>query len=162
VIEIHSAMPPGAILDWLSSKRLTPAPVLYAGLGRLQLFAAPDSYRVDRYDTAAAAILYLAPGSLILLPPSHLVDGQSVTWLRAWTRALTCPTALSCSGHSPSCPPTGARRPGRLHVPCTPAAPPCQHLVVRSFPTTDQAGPARGGLAAAVLGRDARRGSCVP
>src|SRR6266536_3442473 len=29
-----------------------------------------------------AAILYLAPGSLILLPPSRLDDGQSVTWLR--------------------------------------------------------------------------------
>jgi len=35
-----------------------------------------------RYDSAAAAILYLAPGSLILLLPSRLGDGQPVTWLR--------------------------------------------------------------------------------
>src|SRR5207245_2431402 len=57
-------------------------PVLYAGLGRLQLLATPDSYQADRYDSAAAAILYLAPGSLLLLPPSRLDDGQSVAWLR--------------------------------------------------------------------------------
>jgi hypothetical protein len=82
VIEIHSAIPPDAILEWLSDQGLTPGPVLYAGLGRLQLLAAPDSYQADRYDSATAAILYLAPGSLILLPPSHLDDGQSVTWLR--------------------------------------------------------------------------------
>ncbi len=82
VIEIHSAIPPEAILEWLSDQGLTPGPVLYAGLGRLQLLAAPDSYQADRYDSAAAAILYLAPGSLILLPPSRLDDGQSVTWLR--------------------------------------------------------------------------------
>jgi hypothetical protein len=82
VIEIHSAIPPGTILEWLSDQDLTPGPVLYAGLGRLQLLAAPNSYQIDRYDSAAAAILYLAPGSLILLPPSHLADEQSVAWLR--------------------------------------------------------------------------------
>jgi Bifunctional DNA primase/polymerase, N-terminal len=81
VIEIHSAIPPDAILEWLSDQGLTAGPVVYAGLGRLQLLAAPDSYQADRYDSAAA-ILYLAPGSLILLPPSALDDGQSVTWLR--------------------------------------------------------------------------------
>jgi Bifunctional DNA primase/polymerase, N-terminal len=83
VIEIHSAIPPDAILEWLSDQGPRRGPVLYAGLGRLQLLAAPDSYQGDRYDSAAAAILYLAPGSLILLPPSRLDDGQSVTWLRA-------------------------------------------------------------------------------
>ena len=82
VIEIHSAIPPDAILEWLSDQGFTPGPVLYAGLGRLQLLTEPDSYQADRYDSAAAAILYLAPGSLILLPPSHLNDAQSVTWLR--------------------------------------------------------------------------------
>jgi len=82
VIEIHTAIPPDAILEWLPDQGLTPGPVLYAGLGRLQLLASPDSYQADRYDSAAAAILYLAPGSLILLPPSRLDDGQSVTWLR--------------------------------------------------------------------------------
>src|SRR6266487_1652098 len=82
VIEIHSAIPPDAILEGLSDQGLTAGPVVYAGLGRLQLLAAPDSYQADRYDGAAAAILYLAPGSLILLPPSRLDDGQSVTWLR--------------------------------------------------------------------------------
>ncbi|HEX8862625.1 MAG TPA: hypothetical protein VGC06_26740 [Actinomycetes bacterium] len=63
-------------------QRLKSGPILYAGLGRLQLLAAPDSYQADRYDSATAAILYLAPGSLILLPPSRLADGQSVAWLR--------------------------------------------------------------------------------
>jgi hypothetical protein len=82
VIEIHTAIPPDATLKWLADQDLTPGPVLYAGLGRLQLLAAPDSYQADRYDSATAAILYLAPGSLLLLPPSHLADGQSVTWLR--------------------------------------------------------------------------------
>ncbi len=82
VIEIHTAIPPNAILQWLANQDLTAGPVLYAGLGRLQLLAAPDSYQADRYDSATAAILYLAPGSLLLLPPSPLADGQSVTWLR--------------------------------------------------------------------------------
>src|SRR6266540_889328 len=82
VIEIHSAIPPDAILEWLSHQGQPAGPALYVSLGRLQLLAAPDSYQADRYDSAAAAILYLAPGSLILLPPSRLDDGQSVTWLR--------------------------------------------------------------------------------
>jgi Bifunctional DNA primase/polymerase, N-terminal len=82
VIEIHTASPPDAILQWLAGQDLAAGPVLYAGLGRLQLLAAPHSYQTDRYDSATAAILYLAPGSLLLLPPSHLADGQSVTWLR--------------------------------------------------------------------------------
>jgi bifunctional DNA primase/polymerase-like protein len=82
VIEIHTALPPDAVINWLSDHNLRVGPVLYAGLGCLQLLAAPDSYQSDRYDSAAAAILYLAPGSLILLPPSRLDDGQSVSWLR--------------------------------------------------------------------------------
>jgi len=82
VIEIHSAIPPDAILEWLSHQGQPAGPALYVSLGRLQLLAAPDSYQADRYDSAAAAILYLAPGSLILLPPSRLDDGQSVTWER--------------------------------------------------------------------------------
>jgi Bifunctional DNA primase/polymerase, N-terminal len=91
VIEIHSAIRPDAILEWLSNHGSTPGPLLYAGLGRLQFLAAPDSYQADRYDSAAAAILYLAPGSLILLPPSHLDDGQSVTWLRPLDRSADLP-----------------------------------------------------------------------
>ena len=82
VIEVHTATPPEAILEWLSHVGATAGPVLDAGLGRLQLLAAPDSYQVDRYDSATAAILYLAPGSLLLLPPSPLGDGQPVSWLR--------------------------------------------------------------------------------
>lgn len=56
--------------------------MLSAGLGRLQLLASPDSYEQDYYGGATAAILYLAPGSLLLLPPSRLGDGQPVRWLR--------------------------------------------------------------------------------
>jgi Bifunctional DNA primase/polymerase, N-terminal len=91
VIEIHSAIRPNAILEWLSDHGSTPGPLLYAGLGRLQFLAAPDSYQADRYDSAAAAILYLSQGSLILLPPSHLDDGQSVTWLRPLDRSANLP-----------------------------------------------------------------------
>src|SRR6266511_3008315 len=61
VIEIHSAIPPDAILEWLSHQGQPAGPALYVSLGRLQLLAAPDSYQADRYDSAAAAILYLAP-----------------------------------------------------------------------------------------------------
>jgi hypothetical protein len=82
VIELHTATPPDLILEELSNLCVTPGPVLDAGLGRLQLLAAPDSYQADRYDSATAAILYLAPGSLVLLPPSRLDDRQSVSWLR--------------------------------------------------------------------------------
>ena len=82
VIELHTAIPPDVILTWLTGQGLTPSPVLSAGLGRLQLLAAPDSYQADRYDCGVAAILYLAPGALVLLPPSRLGDGQPVRWLR--------------------------------------------------------------------------------
>jgi hypothetical protein len=82
VIELHAALRADTILTWLSDQGLTPGPALYAGLGRLQLLAAPDSYQADRYDAAAAAILYLPPGALVLLPPSRLDDGQPVQWLR--------------------------------------------------------------------------------
>ncbi len=83
VIEIHTALGGDLILDWLSAQDLPPGPILRAGLGRLQLLAVPDSYQPDRYDSATAAILYLPTGSLILLPPSPLNDGQSVSWLRS-------------------------------------------------------------------------------
>ncbi|HZD69505.1 MAG TPA: bifunctional DNA primase/polymerase [Actinomycetes bacterium] len=83
VIELHTAIPPDVILTWLTGQGLTPGPVLSAGLGRLQILAAPDSYQADRYDASAAAILYLAPGTLVLLPPSRLGDGQPVRWLRS-------------------------------------------------------------------------------
>jgi hypothetical protein len=82
VIELHTAIPPDVVLTWLADQGLTPGPALSAGLGRLQLLAAPDSYQADRYDAAAAAILYLAAGGLVLLPPSRLGDGQPVRWLR--------------------------------------------------------------------------------
>jgi hypothetical protein len=82
VIELHTATPPEVILQWLPDQGFTPGPAIYAGLGRLQLLAAPDSYQADRYDCATAAILYQPPGALILLPPSRLGDGQPVTWLR--------------------------------------------------------------------------------
>jgi hypothetical protein len=82
VIELHTVLPPDVILTWLVDQGLTPGPALSAGLGRLQLMAAPDSYEADRYDCGAAAILHLAPGSLVLLPPSRLGDGQPVRWQR--------------------------------------------------------------------------------
>jgi hypothetical protein len=82
IIELRTALPPDVILTWLADQGLTPGPALCAGLGRLQLLAAPDSYEADRYDCGAAAILYLAPGSLVLLPPSRPGDGQPVRWLR--------------------------------------------------------------------------------
>jgi hypothetical protein len=82
MIEIHSTIPPGTILEWLADQHVTLGPVLHAGHGRVQLLTKPDSYQHDRFDSAAAAILYLPAGSLILLPPSRLTDGQPVTWLR--------------------------------------------------------------------------------
>jgi hypothetical protein len=82
IIELHTAIPPDAILTWLTDQGLTPGPVLSAGLGRLQLLATPDSYQPDRYDCAAAAMLYLPTGALVLLPPSRLGDGQPIRWLR--------------------------------------------------------------------------------
>jgi hypothetical protein len=82
VIELHTAIRADVVLDWLEDQGLTPGPALCAGLGRLQLLAAPDSYEADRYDCGSAAILYLPPGALVLLPPSRLGDGQPVAWLR--------------------------------------------------------------------------------
>jgi hypothetical protein len=82
VIELHTAIQADTIVQWVSDQGLTLGPALYAGLGRLQLLAAPDSYQADRYDASAAAILYLPPGALVLLPPSRLGDGQPVRWLR--------------------------------------------------------------------------------
>jgi Bifunctional DNA primase/polymerase, N-terminal len=91
VIEMHTAIPPDVILTWLADQGLAPVPTIYAGLGRLQLLAAPDSYQADRYDAAAAAILYLPPGALVLLPPSRMDDGQSVRWQRPLNRSVNLP-----------------------------------------------------------------------
>jgi hypothetical protein len=91
VIELHTALPAEAILTWLADQGLTPGPVLSAGLGRLQVLAAPDSYQADRYDCAAAAILYLPPGVLVLLPPSQQSDGQPVWWLRPLNPGIDLP-----------------------------------------------------------------------
>lgn len=91
VIELHTAIRADIILTWLADQGLMPGPVLSVGLGRLQLLAAPDSYEADRYDCGAAAILYLPPGALVLLPPSRLGDGQPVRWLRPLDPDLDLP-----------------------------------------------------------------------
>src|SRR6266540_4095971 len=87
VIEIHTAIPPDAILEWLPDQGLTPGPVLYAGLGRLQLLAAPDSYQADRYDSAAAAILYLSSS----FPPISSSPTQTCTPSPPRSGSLTMP-----------------------------------------------------------------------
>jgi hypothetical protein len=81
-IEIHTTIPPDTVLAWVHDQDPPIGPVLHAGHSRLQFLTKPASYQPDRYDSATAAILYLAPGTLILLPPSQLPGGQPVTWLR--------------------------------------------------------------------------------
>jgi hypothetical protein len=82
IAEIHTTIPPDTILAWLTDQHQPTGPVLHAGHGRLQFLAKPHSYQPDRCDSATTAVLYLAAGTLILLPPSHLPDGQPITWLR--------------------------------------------------------------------------------
>ena len=82
IAEIHTTLPPNLILAWLADQRTAPGPVLRAGHGRLQFLTKPASYQPDRCDSANAAILYQPAGTLVLLPPSQLPDGQPVTWLR--------------------------------------------------------------------------------
>jgi hypothetical protein len=91
VIEIHSVVPPGRILECLADDHVPLGPVLHAGDGRVQLFAKPNSYQADRIDSATAVILYLPAGSLIQLPPSRLPNGKPVNWLRPLDAHATLP-----------------------------------------------------------------------
>ena len=162
VIELHTAIRADVILEWLTGQGFTPGPVLSGGLGRMQLLAAPDSYEADRYDTAAAAVLYQPPGTLVLLPPSRLGDGQPVSWLRPLNPTTELPdgkelffTLFDLPALRQLADPT-----------CTPSPPAISSRHARpADPTTKHAlEPPLGGAARPRLGgpRQSRRGSWPP
>jgi hypothetical protein len=68
---------------WLAGQGIEPGPIITAGPGHLRFpvrGSDPDAPSTDQ--TEHDGLQRLTPGTLILLPPSRLIDGATATWLQ--------------------------------------------------------------------------------
>ncbi|HZD69977.1 MAG TPA: bifunctional DNA primase/polymerase [Actinomycetes bacterium] len=94
VLELHHGAPADDVLRLLNESLVDPGPVILAGPGRLQFLVTPDDTSPDHPATNieedpsdpalpdAAQATCLEPGTVVLLPPSRLMDGERLRWLR--------------------------------------------------------------------------------
>jgi hypothetical protein len=81
VLECHQVAAGEQLVTWLVERGIAPGPVIDLGDGRLRLPVRASLADGPSPKTARHAHC-LPEGALVLLPPSRLVDGRAVTWLR--------------------------------------------------------------------------------
>ncbi len=93
VIELRHFARPEYVMRLLNAYQVDRGPVILAGHGRLQLLVANLSPTTDAQPAGGATLSSLAPGSLALLPPSRLMSGQRVQWMRRLHHVAQLPDA---------------------------------------------------------------------
>lgn len=104
VLELHHGAPADEVLRLLNENLADAGPVILTGPGRLQFLVTPDGTSAgqtpadideDPSDPAlpAAHVTYLEPGTVVLLPPSRLMDGERSRWLRRLVTTTRLPDA---------------------------------------------------------------------
>jgi hypothetical protein len=83
VVQLRYSARPAEIRAWLGEARIVPGPVLDVGLGRVQFLTTVGSAE-SRFASlgSTGGVRRLGHGSLVLLPPSRLIDRHEVTWLQ--------------------------------------------------------------------------------
>jgi hypothetical protein len=83
VVELRYSARPAEIRAWLAAAQVTPGPVLDAGIGRAQFLTAAGAPE-PRFAPlgSTGGVRRLGNGSIVLLPPSRLVDRHQVAWLQ--------------------------------------------------------------------------------
>ncbi len=88
VIELHHPAKADHVLRLLNTHRADQGPVIQAGQGRLLFLVKPTQPHPDHEPTVAGhssnsgEVSSLAPGTLVLLPPSRLMNGERLRWMR--------------------------------------------------------------------------------
>lgn len=83
VLALHHPGPAEQIVMWLAAQGIESGPIITAGLGHLRFPvrgsdpAAPSSDKAEH-----GGLRRLTPGTLVLLPPSRLIDDTATTWLQ--------------------------------------------------------------------------------
>jgi hypothetical protein len=83
VIEVHHPAPAVALVARVCQLGAEPGPVIRAGRGCTQfLVAAGSTASLASSEPDGDEVVIVPPGSLVFLPPSRLIDGQRLTWVR--------------------------------------------------------------------------------
>jgi hypothetical protein len=85
VIELEHPTKPDYVMRHLNVRGIEHGPVIHASQGRLQFLVKPDEphpHHTRGVTADGGKVTYLAPGTLLLLPPSRLMTGEVVRWIR--------------------------------------------------------------------------------
>jgi hypothetical protein len=108
VIELHHPellhpASPDRLMRLLRMHDVDPCPVIWAGPGRLQFLVQPGQLGADLapsptdpsdpFAAEHSVVSWLAPETLLLLPPSRLMSGQRLGWKRHLRHASRLPAA---------------------------------------------------------------------
>jgi hypothetical protein len=96
VIELEHPGKPEYVMRLLNVRCTEHGPVIHAGQRRLQFLVTPDQPHPD--DTRSVAsdcgkVTYLPPATLLLLPPSRLMTGEVVRYIRRLQHLTRLPEA---------------------------------------------------------------------
>lgn len=93
VIELRHPARPDHVMRLLNAHQIQPCPVLHAGPGQLQFLVQPDLSLAAHPQTAidptylaasdgGGTLICRSPGTLVPLPPSRLMIGERLRWMR--------------------------------------------------------------------------------
>jgi hypothetical protein len=105
VVALHHSARPDHIIRLLNTRQADPGPIIHAGEGLLHLLVKPDQ-RLDVPTTEAIPLASSAGseavaiplGTPILLPPSRLMTGTRIRWIRRLYHTSRLPDAASLLG----------------------------------------------------------------
>jgi hypothetical protein len=99
VIELHHPARPDHVIRLLNTHRADPCPVISAGPGVHQFLVQPDPHAAEQLPPANpdtdhnGTVTWLAPGTLLLLPPCRLMSGERLRWMRRLHHTTRLPLA---------------------------------------------------------------------
>jgi hypothetical protein len=96
VIELRHFVKPEHVIRLLNAYEIERGPLINAGIGRLQFLVRPDHAKLgcNSPQPAEDATLTTLPArTLVLLPPSRLMSGHRLGWMRRLYHATHLPAA---------------------------------------------------------------------
>ncbi len=98
VLELYHPAKPEHVMRLLNAHRAGQGPVIYAGQGRVLFLVKPIQPQPDHeparsYSSDDGEVTCLASESMVLLPPSRLMDGERLRWMRRLNHTTRLPDA---------------------------------------------------------------------
>jgi hypothetical protein len=98
-IELHHPARAQDVMRLINTHRADQGPIIQAGRGRLVFLVKPTQLHPDQQPTAAGCatdigkVSVVAPGTLMLLPPGRLMNGERLQWMRRLYHTTSLPDA---------------------------------------------------------------------